>query len=996
MKPAFFKGLLAVALIAAAVPVAFAQTTGRIEGVVLDDQGAGLPGVTVTISSASLQGDRVQVTGADGRFRFLALPPGDYTLRTALEGYTPLEQTGISVQLDRTVSLQLTMASGFGDEVTVSGAAPIIDTTSTTTGANFGEELFQELPVTRTFQGLAFAAPGVVSGGLGDNPSIAGASAAENRYVVDGLDTTDAAFGTIATEVPFEFIREVEVKTGGYEAEYGGALGGVLNVITKSGGNDLQGDLFGYWSDDSLQAEAEPIVQFGQDLGFEEYDFGAALGGKFIQDKLWYFVAVNPSRKDENYTTRTDVENEERTDTLFYAGKLTWQLSPSHQLVFSAFGDPTDIEQNLTQRGSAGLVGDDREQGADNFGATYNGTLSSNLFVEVSAGRSDQTFRQTPFRTDVGFYELRTLGSVDFALRENCPGDNERLRDVDGSGRFATGFFNPGCLGGTFHQENGDTKRDEIRPGLTWFTQTGAVDHEIKAGFSHREVEYIDHSHYPGPVPGPFFDSNGGSVDANGVFQPGVPVEPDGLAGQRWLLFGGPDEGGSAILIEYDQNSLGDTEEQALFLQDRLRLGDYFSLNLGVRADQYNSKGDLSDSVAQRELDFSFDDQLAPRVGFTWDVARNGRSKLYGHYGQFYESVPLDINARAFGNERFNFFYFYYPEDGSLPTPSNPGTHYYTYRLGGGTRVDPDIEPMYTEEYLVGFEYEVLPNVAVGVKYTDRSIENVIEDISVDGGQHYFITNPGGTTTVEPVTGTPLPEPVTFPEAVRDYSGFEVSLNKRFTNNWQLYASYVNSENEGNYGGLFRQDNGQLDPNITSLFDLPELLEGAFGRLPNDREHQVKVYGSYLWPFKLITGFYAQYLSGTPITQLGAHPTYGRRERFVSQRGSFGTNPDTYNIDLHLEYPITFGGGTELKLIADVFNITDEQEPTVVDEEWTRAHVRTPSVLNPDGTVNLEQLNCGGPGTGPGTSCPNGNPLFGEPTDRQDPRTIRLGVKLSF
>jgi hypothetical protein len=257
----------------------------------------------------------------------------------------------------------------------------------------------------------------------------------------------------------------------------------------------------------------------------------------------------------------------------------------------------------------------------------------------------------------------------------------------------------------------------------------------------------------------------------------------------------------------------------------------------------------------------------------------------------------------------------------------------------------------------------------------------VIEDISVDGGQHYFITNPGGTTTVEPVTGAPLPAPVTFPEAVREYSGIELSLNKRFTNNWQLYASYVNSENEGNYGGLFRQDNGQLDPNITSLFDLPELLEGADGRLPNDREHQFKVYGSYLWPFKLVTGFYGQYLSGTPITKLGAHPSYGRRERFVEQRGTAGTTPDTYNVDLHFEYPFTFGGGTELKLIADVFNITDEQEPTTVDQEWTRRNSR----IGNEG-------DCGGQDPG----CADANRLFGAATDRQDPRTIRLGVKVSF
>jgi outer membrane receptor protein involved in Fe transport len=974
MNPKFVKGLVAVMVALLAVPAAFAQTTGRIDGGVRDEEGAALPGVTVTVTSASLQGERIQVTGADGQFRFLALPPGEYTLRASLEGYTPLEQTGINVQLDRTVTLQLTMASGFGEEVTVSGAAPIIDTTSTTSGANFGEELFQELPVSRTFQGLAFAAPGVVSGGLGSNPSIGGASAAENRYVVDGLDTTDAAFGTIATEVPFEFIKEVEVKTGGYEAEYGGALGGVLNVITKSGGNELQGDLFGYWSDDSLQSEVPQTAAFGQDLGFTEYDFGAAIGGKFIQDKLWYFVAVNPSREEELYSSRGGTEYEEITDTLFYAGKLTWQMSPSHQLVASAFGDPTDREE-IGTRNSIGRVGHDAEQGAQNFGLTYNGTLSSSLFAEVSAGRTDQTFNQAPL-ANVPFYEVGQFGGTafDLALDQNCA-----INLLPGTQLNTTFIFNPGCVGGTFVQEDGDSSRDDLRGSLTWFAATGTIDHEIKVGANLREVSYTDFAHYPNPVGvgSAFFDSFGNLVDANGV------------AGQRWQLFND-----FALLIEYDQRSEGDTEEQALFLQDRVRLGDYFSLNLGVRADAFEATGERSD-LPGRKLDFSFSDMVAPRVGFTWDVARNGRSKLYGHFGQFFESVPLDINARAFGVEQFNFFYFYYPTDGSgnpvLPNASNPGYHFYSYRLGTGTRVSDDIKPMYTEELLGGFEYEVLPNVAVGVKYTERSIEDVIEDISVDGGSTYFITNPGGLVSFNPVTGEQLPTPVLFPEAQRDYTALELTLNKRFTNNWQLYASYVNSENEGNYGGLFRQDNGQLDPNITSLFDLPDLLNGAFGPLPNDREHQFKTYGSYLWPFKLTTGFFAEFLSGTPISQLGRHRVYGRRERFIVPRGSFGTTPDIWHVDLHLEYPITFGGGTELKLIADVFNISDEQEPFTVDQEY---NLRRPDAAG----VNPATDNCGvleGP-VGLGTACPLGNPNFNTATSYQQPRTLRLGVKVSF
>lgn len=962
MRSNWMKGLAVLALLVLAVP-AFAQTTGRIDGKVTDDKGAALPGVTVTINSPELQGERLAVTDSGGLFRFLGLPPGEYSVKSQLEGFGIIEQNGVAVGLGRTATLEVKLSSAItGEEVTVSGAAPIIDSTSTTAGANFSENLFKELPTTRTFQGLAFQAPGVVSGGLGTNPSVGGASAAENRYVVDGLDTTDPAFGTIGTEVPFEFIKEVEVKTGGYEAEYGGALGGILNVITKSGGNELEGDVFGYWSDDSLQSTVPQTSRFGQDLGFTEYDFGAALGGKIIQDKLWYFVAANPSVNEDITTNRGGVQNKEKTTTNFYAAKLTWQLNPSNQIVLSTFGDPTK-DDSIPIRNSAGHVANDTEVNANNYSATYNGTLSSSLFAELSLGRYDQTVKQSPIDNSVPLYQVYRFG-----------GEAEHFAESFGcytTGQFTSTFsINSNCNGGSFDQDTGDTSRDEARGALTWFAATGPVDHEIKVGATVRDVSYDDVAHYPAPVTGRDF-----------VDETGFVVNPGGLAGQRIRMYNG-----FYLWQEYNQNSSGKTDEQALYLQDKVRFNDYFSLNLGVRADAFKSTGEKSGAFPNRKLDFKFDDMVAPRIGFTWDVAKNGRSKLYGHYGRFYESVPLDINARAFGNEQFNFYYFYYPSNGAVPTFDNPGTWFYTYRLGLGTGVDTNIKPMFTEESLVGFEYEVAPNVAVGVKYTDRSIQNVIEDISVDGGQTYFITNPGGTYTSNPVTGAPLATPANFPVPTRDYTAYEVSLNKRFTNNWQLYASYVYSKNEGNYGGLFRQDNGQLDPNITSLYDLPDLLVGAFGRLPNDRPNQFKVYGSYLWPFKLTTGFTGQYLDGTPISKLGAHNVYGANERFIIPRGSFGRTAAIWNIDVHVEYPITFGSGLQLKLIADIFNITDQQEPLTVDQEWTTERLRA--------TVNPNE--CGGPGTGPGTSCPNGNPLFGQATAYQQPQTVRLGVKLSF
>ncbi len=984
MNKVLFRGAVAVAVVLLVASTAVAQTTGRLEGRAVSEDGSALPGATLTLTSPALQGARVEVSGANGAFRFLGLPVGVYKLAAVLDGFSTVETEGLNVRLDRTVNVEVEMSSAITETITVmSDSAALIDPLSTTSGASFSADLVQNLPTSRTVMNLAFAAPGVVDGGIDGNPSIGGASVAENRYVVDGLDTTDPAFGTVGTTFPVEFVKEAEIKTGGYEAEYGGALGGVLNVVTKSGGNFTSFDAFAYYTDDGLQSDTPPTQTIGQEFGSEEQDFGVAIGGKVIEDKLWYFVAANSSNTADLISTRGELRTKDSDrDTLFWAAKLTWQPDQNNQVTFSGFGDPTDNRDVV--RNTYGLLGTNDDFGADNFGVTYNGTIGANMFAEVAVGQYSEDVTSKPF-ADVPRYDQRSFAGTPASNPGLAVLQTQPCGPMDPGGSIFDSTFSwtPTCLGATFAQDNNSRGREEYRGNLTFFGTTGAVDHEIKIGGMIREVDYTDDARYPGPVD----FASGGGIDETGFV-----YDPTGLRGQRWLLFNG-----FGLLLEYQQQSSGTTDEQAIYLQDSLRIGDYFTLNLGVRSDAFESKGggidpvtgqfvSISDQFPDRKIKFDFGDMVAPRIGFTADVTRNGRSKLYGHFGQFYESVPLDINARSFGVEIFNFFYFYYPSDGSIPTGENPGTWFYSYPLGTGVGVSSDLEAMYTEEFQVGFEYGLTDDIAIGVTYTDRSINNVIEDISVDGGTTYFITNPGGTVTVNPVTGETLDEPAIFPVPSRNYEAFGLNLNKRFSNNWQLYASYVNTENYGNYGGLFRQDNGQLDPNITSLYDLPSLLVGAEGLLPNDRQHQFKVYGSYVTDFDLLIGWYGQFLSGTPISKLGAHPIYGTSERFVIPRGSFGRTPDVYNLDLRFEYPIKLGGGgTEIKLIADIFNITDQQEPTEVDQDWT--FERLAATTDPN--------ECGGPGTGPGTACPNGNPDFGGAISYQRPQTIRFGIKIT-
>ncbi len=431
------------------------QTTGQIEGRIVGPDGRVAPGVVVTVSSPNLQGIRTTVTGNEGLFRFPALPPGNYEVKAELQGYNPLEVPVVPVTLDRTSSLELSMTRVQQEAVVVEAQAPIIDQTDTSDGADFTRKIFENIPTGRTYQSLAFAAPTVIPSGLTDSPSIMGATGAENRYVVDGLDVTDPAFGVSGSSLAFEFIQEVQVKTGGYQVDYSGALGGVINVLTKSGGNDFHGDVFGYFNSDALEATAKTSVDFGQTVGLTRYDFGADAGGKVIQDELWYFAAINPSISDVDQETRQDIPYTERNETLYFAGKLTWNIASQHRLVASGFGDPSETDNiaafqgmfpPFNSRNAAGLLVHNSKQGGYGYGLTYDVTPSANLLGELALGRYEQRLQFLPVQNTANPYVDLTPGGS-FAVQQGC-GDPALVAAAGVS-------FAPGCLGGAWVTENG-------------------------------------------------------------------------------------------------------------------------------------------------------------------------------------------------------------------------------------------------------------------------------------------------------------------------------------------------------------------------------------------------------------------------------------------------------------------------------------------------------------------------------------------------------------
>jgi hypothetical protein len=954
MKKFIARSCVSLAALAAASGL-LGQTTGSLSGWVRNAEGRPLAAVRLTARSPSLQGERTAVTGADGRFLMRDLPPGDYEVRAALEGFTTAVQSGVLLRIDREITLEFQLAPSFSEEVTVLGAPPILDVTGTAIGVIVERGEFERLPIGRSYSSLAYLAPGVVDGGYDPgSPSIAGASAAENRYIVDGLDTTSPGFGILAGTLPPEFLEVVEIKTGGFGLEYGGALGGVINVLTRSGGNDFHASAFGYYRNDGFGADPPKSVQNDQFLGSRTYDYGATLGGGILRDGLWYFLGVNPTSDASDWITSQGLRVTDESRVLTYAGKLSWQLHPGHRVVASAFGNPG--ESTGTFRFAAGLLRDTFDTQIHHFVLAYDAILGRDLTLELSAGRQKGNTTRSP-AADRPWYTDSTGGG--FARAQNC-GDPDLV--VNGMS------FAPGCLGGTFVYDHLDGLRDELRLSTTGYARTGRLNHQLKVGATLRRVKMEFNTLYPAPVPGPFYDSAGTLVDAGG------------LAGQQWTLF--PD---FARLDEREQDTPGQNDELALYFQDQVSIGGRWTLQLGIRADAFDSTGRKTEQDGSARLKFGLEEMIAPRLGLALDPIGMGRSKLFAHYARYYESMPLYF-TKLFGNTRRNFYFFAYPESGALPSAEDPGVLLSRTSRVGVVRVASNLHPQHTDEYLLGFEHQLGQDVSVGVTGVYRKVGDVLEEFSIDDRASFIFGNPGGTITSHPVTGVPLPAPVVFAEPTREYRALQASFQKRLRNNWQLAGSYVYSKNEGNYVGLYKQDLGQLAPNLTADFDLPELADNASGLLPNDRTHQVKLYGSYQWSFGLITGLFAQYLSGTPISKIGYHQFYGPF-RYIAPRGSAGRTPDLITLDLHTEYPIPLAKRhLTVALFADLFNVTDAQHPIVVDQIWTFAAARTTEDPN----------ECGGPGTGPGTSCPDGNPNWGQPILFQTPRALRIGARLSW
>jgi len=1076
-----WSSLLAVCLCLAAASVfgQDVQTKGMIGGSVTDVNGAAVPGAKIAVTGQT--GERTGTTNEAGNFRIENLEPGVYTVRVEQAGFRAALANNVTVNVGRESTLNLKLEPG---EVTATvdvtaSAGGGIDQQSTSTGQNLNDQLFQNVPVQRQVSSLFYLSPGAtdsINGGR-DNPSVAGGSALDNLYVADGVNITNSAFGGIGTfsrsygalgtGINTSFIKEVQVKTGGFEPQYGQSIGGIVNIITQSGGNEYHGAFYGFARPSAFEAtRRQPddtrVNKQGDLLHEENYDVGADLGGYLVRDKLFFFGSFNPTVRREVVTgvraNDADIaagnesivnsglfiqrgEFARRYRTYNYAGKLDWVLNPSHQLTFSIFGDPT--KTNLSSFAFLNIDNNTADSvldyGTRNWAVRYNGSLSSTWSLNSNFSQGRSNFNET------GFADINQI-----AIR--LPIDPIR-GNYTAVGR---GFFEP--------TESSNWKWD-INTAKVW-NKWG--QHTVGLGYTYQRSLYSGSRERSGPrFPIPGTNLSGTPADELGIpaFAIGQPFNvqfrlrsQDPTTCTECPLY---NVRGNLVPVSLQvfRGEFGppdfDTKGNynAGYIQDIWRVNRFVTALLGLRVEQERVIGSPN-SVTGDRYAYSFTGQYAPRLGVAVDPTGKGNIKVYYNFGRFFEFLPLDAAERSLSQE-LDFtgarFAPAFTVNGAgqrivtldqfgSPIPVIDAAHLLS-GAAGGVRNDialsaSDLSAItagtklgFQDEHIIGADIQLPRNFVLSVRYQYRNLKRVVEDMAIlspeaanaNIGQTFFIGNPsshldaatnlvqfafpiGGTAPAgctsgfetevdDPVTGAPISnvcfgstgiDPVTgasvnipdgvpdgFANPVRKYKAFELELNKRFADRWQLLSNFRIASLRGNYEGHLRNDNGQTDPGISSLFDFTQgdfnLLGDQFqvGYLNTDRRFVSNIYGSYSfgenrtgfnWRFwtglNLGVGFHME--SGIPISEYLPHPVYlNAGEIPVGGRGKLGRTPFYSQLDLHADVPFTINDRSRVSFIADFFNVTNNRRLRLPDQfRQLDLQANNPDFLQPS-TINL-------------------------------------------
>ncbi len=971
-------------------------TSGTLVGTVVDSAGQPVSGATVTVKSLTQGIERKLATNDAGQFRAALIQVGGYSVTITKEGYDTSTNGKVKVGLggSSAYGFTLTKPDEVAEVVITGSANPQIDFAATTTGRTLDvEDLVKTTPIARDITALTLLAPGVVTGGSSDNskfaglPSVGGSSVAENAYYVNGLNITDFNTYLGSAPVPFDFYKTVEVKTGGYSAEFGRATGGVVNAVTKSGGNDFHVALHGNYEPGSLHETAPNTFQRQNSLSkSENASLTTEISGPIIEDHLFFYVLNQQQDVTQKYA-RTDLGTytTDKYNDPFWGAKLDGYITDRQHLEFTWF-DTTQTTNRTTRAYSvANGIGDISgtqlvQSGGANWVAKYTGSFTDWFTLSAAYGKSDNDQSILPSDTATSYvtdYRTSSAGTRLGAQPYSTATDLSTSRE--------------------FYRVDADF----------YFDLLGK--HHVRAGIDSEKLS-LAHT----------VSANGGAIyslyKATAGNAYGLPVGTE-YARVTTEVLGGDSSG----------------KNQAYYLEDSWDLTDRLNLQLGVRNDSFKTT-DLTGAPF-----ITLKNNWAPRIGFNYDLFGDRSIKLFGSFGRYY--IPPALNAGFRTNDYYFRSYFLLSgvntttgavtlgnqitaanyamsssvsaacPGGSLPAAGSLGCTVY-----GDGEADPSdskfsttLKPTSEDEFILGLERHFNPLWKGSVTLTYRNLNTVSEDVAVDsavvawcqkngisgcasiwsGYDQYVVLNPGKSATFKLYTALPgesaartitlSADELGYPSAKREYVGLQFSFDRAYDGKWALSGSYTLSESKGNYEGTVNSDIGQEDAGTTIDFDVAGLTDNSYGLLPNHHAHQFKLNGVYSVSDSLSIGANYSLTAPKHYGCLGYYPDadnaaygYGAQSFYCNgkavPRGSSFTTDWVSKLDLSVRYtvPTTIVPAGNLVLRADVFNVLNSQ---AVVTAWEYGEV---------GDIGDTDDN------------------YGKPTSYQTPRYVRLGFDLNF
>jgi hypothetical protein len=978
------KLILGVLLLTAAMlGIAVAQeTAGAISGTVSDASGASIPGATIKVEGVAFT--RTATTNSDGFYRMLQVPPGVYKISVTADRFSAATVEAVNVILGKTTPVDVALKVGSVTEQVVITSDDIarIDPNDNKIQTNITSRMIDSLPKGTNLITLLKISPAVRQEPKSGQLQIDGASGSENSFIIDGQETSNFRTGILNNNnnIPFQFVQEVQIKTSGFEAEYGGATGGVINVVTKGGSNEFHGLAEYQFEPGGFQAGPRPVLykyrtgtgatfrQVNSYLRPDKDDFtnhfpSFGIGGPVLKDRIWFFTSYSPQIfktqrnvkylvPDPSVTTPEATVRYDKTERREYwqnriDGSVTNNLRLSSTFTWNPIIEeglfPTVTAHNINRATNPTQT----IPTADFGGST--GRLTGSDFLGRQGGRQNSnnvTFQAvyTPkdnlvasFRFSRGFLNER-LNSyfVPTQTRFVCTGVS--VAAVPSTAGCGFGFSNFPSNTNIFFDVS---TRLNFEGDVSYIVNRFGGRHEFKGGYQNSKVTN---------------DVSRGYQDY-GVVTLNYGRTINDLTGRRDPVT--PGTIGAGQIVRFGTRGSALNRAQSLYIQDRWQPISRLSINAGVRFEKENLP---SFNGFAPPINFGWGDKIVPRVGFAYDITGDGKTKAFFSYGQFTDRLKFELPRGSFGGDFYRIDYFeitpdqpnysYYSKDrilgnsvdvlgGKCPITGTTGLTrcQYDYRIASNDPnadiytgfVDPNLNPFRQTEFTVGFERELSRKYLVSVRYSNKHINNAVEDAGFptpEGSEAYIIGNPGQGLYAE------LSKQFGYAKAAkpqRRYDAVEFKLDRRFDESpYQYLVSYTYSRLYGNYSGLASSDeNGRTSPGVNRFFDLPHLGFTAAGqpdngRLATDRPHVFNASGSYNFKWfnrakgqNTLFSFFTTLQSGTPRTTfytLYAGAVY-------EGRGNLGRTPRFSQTDFALSHRYRMKERYEVAFDFNVINL---------------------------------------------------------------------------